>query len=483
VTASVFVRGLGGFSFSEFFTEERKAMHKGLMAVLVLVLIPHGAMGGMLGAEAPDFSLRDLKGNPVSLSGFSGTPVVIFHFNTYCHSCREEVPIINRLQKEHKGVQLVGIAIGNDERETREFKASFKAEFLLVPDPQKEVYENYFVHTVPLIDIVDRTGTIRYRGKFPGDVEFRSIIEKIVEEREVMVGAQLWNRPPDFTLPGDQGETFRLYDVLGKNTVLLGFVSVRDEMIHQFIEIMKSRYSRYKREDVDIVRIAVKDSLEEVREFRKKYHVNFPMLVDEKGKVADLYGVTDPPKVFIMNKKGRIRYVNEEIRLDNLVSRLAKVKSYIMEELPEELLEGYLEKAAPEVEGFDKVIIGDDQIVYVGTSQDNKKILAREVFKDVLCDVCTNIHFVYSFDQRGRIRNIALIESIDLYGVPIDATDFLKRVIEKANQKLPLRLREDVDALSGATQSCKLILEGLNETPDILASLEAYQDALATIGD
>jgi hypothetical protein len=241
---------------------------------------------------------------------------------------------------------------------------------------------------------------------------------------------------------------------------------------------MKSRYSRYKREDVDIIRIAVKDSMEEVKALRKKYYVDFPILVDEKGEVANLYGATDPPKVFIMNKKGKIRYVQEEIQLDNLVSRLAKVKSYIMEELPEELLGGYLEKAAPGVEGFEKVIIGDNQVVYIGVSEDNEKILAREVFKDVLCDVCTNVHFVYSFDQRGKIKDIALIESVDLYGVPIQAEDFLQRAIQKANQKLPVRLREDVDALSGATQSCKLILEGLNETPEILNSLKGYQDVL-----
>ncbi len=105
----------------------------------------------------------------------------------------------------------------------------------------------------------------------------------------------------------------------------------------------------------------------------------------------------------------------------------------------------------------------------------------REVFKDVLCDVCTNVYFVYSFDLSGRIKNIVLIESIDLYGVPISADDYLQRVLGKAAQKLPLHLKKDVDALTGATQSCKLILEGINETPQILAALKTHQDTLGRI--
>jgi hypothetical protein len=158
-----------------------------------------------------------------------------------------------------------------------------------------------------------------------------------------------------------------------------------------------------------------------------------------------------------------------------------KVKSYYMEELPPELLMGYIKKAAPEVNKFNRIVIGDNQAVYAGTAQDNEKILVREVFKDVFCDVCTNVHFVYSFDEKGKIRNIVLIESIDLYGVPIAAEDFLQRVIQKADQKLPLKLKKDVDALTGATQSCKLILEGLNETPQVLAALKAHEAAVAGI--
>lgn len=455
-------------------------MKNSWLPLLILLVLPQLAMADMLGSEAPDFSLKALEGNPVSLSRYHGKVVMLIHFNVYCHTCREEVPLINQIQRRHKNLQIIGIAIGNDREETLEFKKNYQPEFLLVPDPGKEVFKKYFVATVPLIDVIDRTGTIRYRGKFPGYEEFNSILEKIVEEKEV-VGSDLWNMPPDFTLTTTQGEAFRLHDIIGKKTVLLTFLSIHDETIRQIIEIMKSLYSKYIREDLDMVRIAVGDTAQATKKFREKYYINFPVLVDEKSMVAKLYGITNLPRTFIINKKGKIRYVSDQISLANVESVLVKVKSYFKEELPEDVLMEYLKMVAPDVKRFDKITLAEDQVVYIGITRDKEKVLAREVFKDVLCDVCTNVHFVYSFDLTGKIKNIALIEYIDLYGEPIEAPDFLQRVTQKANQKLPLRLKEDIDGLTGATQSSKLILEGLNETPKIIVSLRAYRDILAKI--
>ena len=136
------------------------------IAVILLFSFSQSAQCDMLGTAAPDFSLKDLEGNIVSLSHFSGKPVLLIHLNAYCHPCRLEVPLFNKIYREYKDIQVIAIAIGNDNEETLTFKKNFKAEFLLLSDPQQEVYKNYFVRTVPLVDVIDRTGTIRHRGKF-----------------------------------------------------------------------------------------------------------------------------------------------------------------------------------------------------------------------------------------------------------------------------------------------------------------------------
>jgi len=458
--------------------------HRWLGLVVLMLIFPWQQVSAdMLGSEAPDFTLLDLEGRPFTLSQHLGKTIMLIHFNVYCHTCREDVPLINEINKiyrRYKDIEIVGIAIGNDREETAEFKRVFKAEFMLLPDPKKEVYKKYFVATVPLVDIIDRSGTIRYRGKFPSAQQLRQILDKIMTEKEV-IGADLWNRPPLFSLKTSQGEPFNLKEVLGKKTLLITFLSIHDETIRRVIEIMKSLYSTYRRQDVELIRIAVGDSPAKVNEFRKRYYVNFPILVDQEGRVARLYGVKDLPRVFIINKRGKIRYISDQVSLANVASVLVKVKSYFREELPQDILLQYLKKAAPEVDKFQKVNLGEDRVVYVGRDRQGRLILAREVFKDVLCDVCTNVHFVYSFDLEGKIKNIVLIEKINLYGELIEAPDFLERVISSANRSLPLRLKVDIDGITGATQTSKLFLEGLNETPAIIKSFKSYRDILAQI--
>ena len=419
------------------------------LIVIIILTLPRVVLGDIVGEAAPEFTMEDVDGNVVTLSGLADKTLMLFHFNTYCHTCRQEVPTINKIQKNYPDLKVVGIAIGNDKNEVETFRKTFKSSYTILPDPEQKLYREYFVHSVPLVDIIDKTGTIRYRGKITNYEDFESVMKKLLEEKEV-VGANLWNRAPDFTLENTRGEPFNLYDIIGKKTVMVTFLSVNDKTIRQVVEIMKSLFTQYKREDLEIVRVAVNDSKEDVESFKDKYYVKFPILLDLTGEVATRYGAISLPRTFIINKKGKIRYVSDQISIANLMAILTKVKSYFKEELPEEELVKFIHKAEPGLTNLTKVSLEDDRDVYVGTSTtDKRKIIVREVFKDVLCDVCTNVHFVYSFDQSGTIRNIALVESIDLYGEPIDAGDFLKRLIDTAGKKQPIRLRTDIDGLTG----------------------------------
>jgi len=454
------------------------------LLALLLLTVPRIVLGDIVGEAAPEFSMEDVDGNVVSLSSLSDKTLMLFHFNTYCHTCRQEVPTINKIQQNYPDMKVVGVAIGNDKKEVETFRKSFKSEYTILPDPEQNLYREYFVHTVPLIDIIDKTGTIRYRGKITNYADFEAVMKGLLEEKQV-IGPNLWNQAPDFTLKNTRGEPFQLYDITEEKTVLVTFLSVKDKTIRQIVEIMKSLFSKYKREDLEMVRIAVNDSIQDVEAFKGKYHVKFPILVDPDGQVAARYGAVNLPRTFIINKKGKIRFVSDQIAIGNLMSILTKVKSYFKEELPDEELATFIAKTEPDMKGFTKVTLEDDREVYVSTANKGKdKVIVRQVFKDVLCDVCTNVHFVYSFDQTGKIRNIVLVESIDLYGEPINADEFLQRLLDTTSKKqLPIKLRKDIDGLTGATQSCKLIIEGINETSEVLVLLDKYRDVMTKIPD
>jgi thiol-disulfide isomerase/thioredoxin len=61
----------------------------------------------------PDFSLADLNGDLRSISEWSGRPLIINFWATWCAPCRREMPLLQALHQERQGdpLAVIGIAI------------------------------------------------------------------------------------------------------------------------------------------------------------------------------------------------------------------------------------------------------------------------------------------------------------------------------------------------------------------------------------
>ena len=70
---------------------------------------------------APDFTLNDLAGNPVSLSTYKGKVVVLNFWASWCPPCRAELPVLNALQTEllAADIDLILVNQGEDPAGTR----------------------------------------------------------------------------------------------------------------------------------------------------------------------------------------------------------------------------------------------------------------------------------------------------------------------------------------------------------------------------
>jgi thiol-disulfide isomerase/thioredoxin len=74
---------------------------------------PSAAPGRLVPMDVPNLELADLAGVPHRLSEWSGHPVIINFWATWCEPCRREIPLLIRLRHERaaRGLAIVGIAV------------------------------------------------------------------------------------------------------------------------------------------------------------------------------------------------------------------------------------------------------------------------------------------------------------------------------------------------------------------------------------
>lgn len=74
---------------------------------------PVGNRGGLVGSERPGFSLPGLDGRRHDVAGWDGRVVLLNFWATWCRPCREEMPMLDSLQRRYdgQGLQVVGVAL------------------------------------------------------------------------------------------------------------------------------------------------------------------------------------------------------------------------------------------------------------------------------------------------------------------------------------------------------------------------------------
>jgi peroxiredoxin len=119
----------------------------------------------VVGAQATDFTLRDLDGRDVHLSDFTGQVVLLDFWATWCTPCAAELPHLERLYQERRGDGFVVLAIAMDGPESiaqvAPFARRYDLSFPVLLDEETRVVNVYDPKRVaPLSLLIDRRGLI-----------------------------------------------------------------------------------------------------------------------------------------------------------------------------------------------------------------------------------------------------------------------------------------------------------------------------------
>ena len=122
---------------------------------------------GLVGQPAPDFTLRTLTGDEVSLSDFSGQLVLINFWATWCAPCRLEMPELVHSYNTHREEGFVILAVNLTHQDSIEDVEAFVEEFemdfpVLLDETGTVADELYHLFGLPMSVFVNREGIITH---------------------------------------------------------------------------------------------------------------------------------------------------------------------------------------------------------------------------------------------------------------------------------------------------------------------------------
>ena len=125
-------------------------------ALLLAAAPPHP------GQPAPQFKATTVDGKKLMLQSYSGKPVYLDFFASWCAPCREETPAIVKFSKTYGKSGLVVIGLDDNENSDRAtgFRDQYKMTFPVAIADQK-LLDSYGVIALPVHVFIDRKGAIK----------------------------------------------------------------------------------------------------------------------------------------------------------------------------------------------------------------------------------------------------------------------------------------------------------------------------------
>ena len=167
----------------------------GLLGLMAWALVQSGGNPGGLGINsvfgqvnitegpAPSLSLTLLTGGKVDLDDLKGKVVMVDFWSSWCPPCVQEAPVLTStyLQYADRGVEFVGVAIWDEEREVTRFVERSGATYPNGVDARGKVAIEYGVRGIPEKFFIDGEGRLVRKFVGPASAEkLRAILDELL---------------------------------------------------------------------------------------------------------------------------------------------------------------------------------------------------------------------------------------------------------------------------------------------------------------
>ena len=136
-----------------------------------------------LGRPAPDFTLKDINGESVSLKDFRGKVVLLDFWATWCGPCIHELPNLKALyqsQKDNPDFVLIGISWDDNDETVERFVTTNEMPWIHIRETD-EMQTKYNVTGIPHYTVIDKNGRIR-EDKLRGGIQLHAVISSLLAE-------------------------------------------------------------------------------------------------------------------------------------------------------------------------------------------------------------------------------------------------------------------------------------------------------------
>jgi len=142
----------------------------------------NGRINNKKGGEAPDFRVKDIKGNIFSLSDLRGKYVLLDFWASWCGPCMREMPKIKSLREKYSKDKLEIISVTLDKT-----YSNFSAALNKINADWTQIYQGsdlvtrYAVGPVPQVFLINEKGIMVYNRAEEDDIELVKL-KKVLEE-------------------------------------------------------------------------------------------------------------------------------------------------------------------------------------------------------------------------------------------------------------------------------------------------------------